>query len=618
MSNNRLHNYINRVNKAAQPKKSPLEDFTAGEVAYIAHKLVGLSSASVKARAVATDAAVAFAADDTNRRFVCEIVARVTRDAATVDSHPLDVSPRVRGSDCVVVRNSLKNDGVTVMAPVKNLADCVKVVRKAYVTQGECAMEPFFPKETTIRMASGVVLPEKVGKLTYRKMVTSAIVDSMVAVNPASGHLRPAATVKNAATSACTIADASNVTTQFVAADSEPDYEMYRENPHFVYDSCMIDAGYLGRASSTCASQMKPVDILYKNAKNPLNHFAFPRTTKQVKYYPDPVKVLSRLRPALQPNTIGVIGAQVVDGLPLEKGLRKTMNKVRDIHIPPGSTIINLDSQDRTLARMAYKTLSDAEKVVITCKDSSQTHAEREKMIFNGEIIKGGVYCTSAKPPTCDTAIVVKVKSSTVSSGSDEKLIQACQIAAEADAHKCPEKGRFIARVHVYSLNGALYKKPSQEIARFDDQSKVWYYPSADLLSLNVLATNVDLDYTGLTRMNRAEAVAYVTHMALLAWKFPVARRVSPLIKIRVSAKGPVQEICAFPHVVFLPCGPGSYADVVSPLEAGDTTIDYDGLGLEPDEGDPPQPEVPAAPAAPPEEEPDYNDDDDSNLFDGV
>lgn len=614
MSNNRLNNYINRVSKAAGPKKSPLEDFTAGEIAYIAHKLIGLSSAAIKARAVATEDAVAFAANKANAMYVCEIVARVKSDATKVVSHPLDISPRVRGVDSIVARNPERNDGVTFMSPVKDMSACVRVVRKAYKDKSECVMEPFFPKETTIKMASGVVLPEGVGKKTYRKMVTSAIVDSMVAVNPASGHIRPAATVKNAATLACTIADASNVTTQFVAADPNPDYEMYRENPHFVYDSCMIDTGYLEKASGVCASQMKPVDILYKNAKDPLNHFAFPRTTKQVKYYPDPVKVLSRLRPALQPNTIGVVGAQLVDGLPLEKGLRKTMNKVRDIHIPPGSSIINLDSQDRTLARMAHKTLSDEEKVVITCKDSSQTHAEREKMIFNGEVIKGGVYCTSAKPPTCDTAIAVNVKSSTVSSGSDDKLIQACQIAAEADAHKCPDKGRFIVRVHAYSLNSALYKKPSQEIARFDDPSKVWYYPSADLLSLNVLATNVDLDYTGLTRMNRAEAVAYVAHMALLAWKFPVARRVSPLIKIRLSARGPVKEICAFPHVVFLPCGPGSYADVVSPFEAGETVIDYDGLGLEPDEGDLPRSTVPVVPAQPPEEEPVYEEED-TDLF---
>jgi len=315
----------------------------------------------------------------------------------------------------------------------------------------------------------------------------------------------------------------------------------------------------------------------------------------------------------LQPNTIGVIGSQLVDGLPLEKGLRKTMSKVRDIHIPPGSTIINLDTQDRTLARMAHKTLSDREKVVITCRDSSQTHEEREKMIFKGDIIKGGVYCTSARPPTSPHAIAVNIKSSTVSSGSDDKLIQACQIAAEADAHKCPDSGRFITRIHVYSLNGVLYKKPSKEISKFNDASKVWYYPSADLLSLNVLATNVDLDYTGLTRMNRAEAVAYVTHMALLAWKFPVARRVCPVISVRVTAKGPVQKICAFPHVVILPCGPGSYADVVSPLELGEAAISYEGLGLVADGDDLSRPAANPAAAAPPAE-PDYSDED-ADIF---
>ena len=456
---------------------------------------------------------------------IVQLIVKLNVMSADRPAHALDVTPKVSGSSFVTHTNC-EYEAAVVYTKQREAKHILKAQEEDRL--GDPAL---FQVPHTAMCRYGVFSESTDGEV-QRQQRSAAIANSLVVPGKDNVGFQPSISVLPTAYVTESAYGASNVVSSALGS-----YTVSTTRTS-VYDEMMGSEEVHDFFTSTAASGLK--STVYESSLED-GKISEVCTPPKFVAQDSPIATIVGLAPTLQPSRVGRETANMLDGLPVNKDMRRRMSDLADIHLPASAKYVYLDTKNANIAKTLLRRHPGRSMVVYYRAPKWISNIDSEKDVVQrrdpkdpdtpAKILQSGVvaWYGDFSPPEKEGSMYVQLKAATATGVTEKTIETGCKLVNRQEHEKfkhIPDVEFFLVATHVYALNPALFVRGATDLPAYGEH----FYVSRRFHTCNVL--NANFTMPTVDAFSRREILDVFVHLMRWALAYPLTRATCARVEI--------------------------------------------------------------------------------------
>lgn len=468
--------------------------------------------------------------EKTHHAHIGDIMARAMRENSIARMHSYNASVGCAGRDSMVRTPTVKRP-VTV---VSELSDAFETL--SAMEESDKPDEVFSELDRRGTFLRGTSIAREDTEADRKRRYIGAIANDVIDVNRNNSKVTQAVSSTDKAISSMSLENLSaTIAEKFVNADGCKSqtflYDLVQKSKHvYPWVTNMVNTGLgpkythnMFKTEVVINDEVPSEVATLVKYKAP---FGYARSS-------NPELEVARARSFIQRRGIGVVGSQLLDGLPINSHMRNIVNDSEDIVIPPDVSVVVLNSSGEDVASHVFKREMTRKSLVIFYKVKQLDSRICDEYYCDGQVQKNGIckYVYGRLPEFSeDTKVLyVDLAKRPCKSTKGEVLSDIMARTALNDSREWHEVmslnyDYYLLKCHVLSCSESIRGEDGQLKKGYFPED-LYYYVSNRFVDLNVVVSNYDFNaFCEIQSIPRRELVpvyAYIYHRYI---SYPINR----------------------------------------------------------------------------------------------